>query len=120
MIMSMAVPVSVAVPAIMFVAIVVIPVSITIPVVVVLNPTSVPVPVTDEISAAFVVRPDPIGSFIGRHCPVALMPPVMVPDRIPVTFHPYEIWSGRLRLDVYTRRRWRSNHDSNRNLCPNR
>src|SRR5215469_17417648 len=104
---------TVAVPLFVFAVIVKIPVAITIPVMVVLNSTSPPAPVAHKVSLAIVVRWDPIGSFIGRHRPVTLMPPIMVADRIPVAFHPYIIGSRWWRLNNHTRRRWGSDLDPN-------
>jgi hypothetical protein len=108
---------------IMFVFVVVakIPVMIMVPMVVVFNSAPVPGPVTPEVPLAIVVRGNPVGSYIGRPSPVVVMPFVMVSHWIPVAFHPYEIWFRLRRLNVHDAgRRWRSDHNSNRNLGPNR
>jgi hypothetical protein len=67
---------------------------------------------------------NPIGSFVGRPSPVTLMPFVVISHRVPVAFHPYEIWLRLRGLNVHDcrRRRWRSDHDSKRDLRlrPNR
>jgi len=117
---TVTVAVSMAAIILIFIVTVKIPVVITIPAMLVFYSASLPGPVTHEIPPTLVVRPDPIGSFIGRHRPVTCMPPIMVADRIPVAFHPYIVGPRWRRLNVHPRRRWRSDHDSNRNLRSNR
>ena len=117
------VPVSVAMVLVVPVAIVLveIPVSPMVPMMIMFNSTAVSVPVTHKELLPIVMRRYPIGSLIRRLSPVALMPFVMPSYWIPIPLHPYELRSWWRRLNVnHARRRWRSDHYSNRNLRPNR
>jgi hypothetical protein len=118
--MSMAVPASTTVIVFIFIMIVKIPISIAIPAMLVFYSAPLPGPITHKIPSMLVVRTDPIGSFIGRDRPVTCMPSVMVSDWVPVAFHPDVIGPWWRRFNVYARRRWRSNRYANRNLRPNR
>jgi hypothetical protein len=82
---------SVPVPVFVFGVFVKIPVTIMIKMMVVFNSAVLPGPVTRKVLLAIMVWRDPIGSYIGRPSPVALMPFVMVPHGIPIAFHPYKI-----------------------------
>ena len=74
-------------------------VAIPIPVVIVLEPASRSIPVSCVVSAAFIVRHHPHGTFIRPPRPVARVPQIASVHRIPVTIHP-----GILRFRPRTRR----------------
>ena len=107
--------------AIVVPVIVMVPVVIPVPVVVVLNPAAVSRPVTHEILSALVVRRHPVGPFIRWPSPVARMPLVMPPDRIPIPTHKNEFRSRRRRLNINRARwRWRADRDADGNLRASR
>jgi hypothetical protein len=64
---------------------------VVVPVVIVFQPATVSVPVTRIKLLSIMVRLDPPSAFIGRSSPIALMPFVMVADRIPITTYPCEL-----------------------------
>ena len=64
---------------------------VVIPVVIVFQPATVSVPVTRVILLSIMVRLDPSCAFIGRSSPIAVMPFVVVADRIPITTDPCEL-----------------------------
>src|ERR1035438_3605324 len=72
---------AVAVAAIMF----------PIPVVVVLHPPAVAVPVSDEVAASLPAGSNPSRRRIRGTCPIAVVPLIMMPDRVPIAFDPYEV-----------------------------
>ena len=119
--MILSLVVTVAVIVFVFAVFVKIPVMIMIPMVVVFNSTALPAPVTRKVPLAIIVRVNPIGTYIGRPSPVAVMPFVMVSRRIPVAFDPHKIRPRLCRLNIHdTGWRWCSDLDSDRNLRPNR
>src|SRR5215469_11524786 len=109
--------ITVSVMIIVPVVIVEVAVLIVIPVVIVFNAAALPLPVSRVISFAVVVRCDPVSSFVGWPCPIAFMPFVMLSDGIPITLYPRESWFWHCGNDRHARRRWRSNGDSDGNLC---
>jgi len=92
--------------AIMFV----ISISSTIPMMIMLNSTTVSVPITRKELLSIVVRCYPIGSFVWRPSPIAVVPSVMPSYWIPIPFYPYELLPWRRGLNV--NRPWRGR-------CPN-
>jgi hypothetical protein len=93
-------------------------ISSTIPMMIMLNSAAVSAPITRKELLSFVVWCYPIGSFVRRSSPIAIVPPVMPSYWIPISFHPYELlpWSRGLNVN---RPRWRrcSNRNTNRDLC---
>jgi hypothetical protein len=107
----------VVVPAV-FVVFVVVPVVAVVRVVIVVNTAAISFPVTCIVPFAVVMRSNPVSPLVGRSSPIALMPFVMVANRIPIALYPCELrswpfWYNHNRPDW----RWRGNHDSNGNLC---
>ena len=66
----------------------VVTVAIAVPVVIMLETPAVSLPVTHIESFAVVARWDPASSFVRRASPIALMPPVVPANGIPITLHP--------------------------------
>jgi hypothetical protein len=90
-----------------------------VPTVVMIETAVVSVPVADVILAAFVSRPNPARSCIRRTRPIAIMPFIVVSDRIPIAVDPNEIGARGARNDTHdARRRRRADTDSNGNLGP--
>ena len=106
----------------MSVVIVKVAVSIVIRVVIVFDSAPVSLPVPRIISVAVVVWRNPASSLVGWSSPIAFMPFVMSSHRIPIAFYPHASRIGPCRDNrSHPDRRWRPNHDSNRNLrfaCP--
>jgi len=103
--------VSIAIMLVVSVAIMfVISVASTIPMMIMLNSTTVSVPITRKELLSIVAWCYPIGSFVWRPSPVAVMPPVMPSYWIPIPFYPYELLPWRRGLNV--NRPWRGR-------CPN-
>ena len=99
---------------ILLVMIVAVRVSIVIfvPTVIVFKPAAISVPVAIIELLSIVMRCHPMGARIRRAGPIALVPPVMSTDRIPVSVDPNVIWAGTHGPRVNNpRRRWRT--DSN-------
>jgi hypothetical protein len=96
----------------------IIAVMVAVPVMVVFPPAVIAIPVPFKESLSVVAGTNPTCAGIGRTSPVTLMPLVVVPHRIPVSFHPDEFraWSW-WKHPNNSRRRWRSDHDSNRHLA---
>ena len=111
--------VSVAIMFVVSVSIVLaVSISSTIPMMIMLNSTAVSAPITRKKLLSFVVWCYPIGSFVWRPSPVAVVPSVMPSYWIPIPFHPYELLPWRRRLNVNRPRRRRcANRNTNRNLC---
>jgi hypothetical protein len=102
------IPVTIVV--IISVSVVEIAVMIVVPTMIVFDPASFSGPVTRKEPFAVVMRNHPIGSLIRGACPVPLMPFVVMSHRIPIAFHPYELWCRCWwRRNVnHTRRWWRA------------
>src|SRR5690242_11736393 len=83
------VPVVVAI--VVVIAIVVAAAAVFVPMMVVVAAAGIAIPIAVEVLAAIVMRRHPTGAPIGRSCPVAVVPLIVVPDRIPVAFHPHVI-----------------------------
>jgi hypothetical protein len=66
-------------------------VSIMVPMMIVFDSTVLSVPVAHEVMAAIVVRWHPMRSLVWRASPIALMPFVVVANRIPIAFYPYKL-----------------------------
>jgi hypothetical protein len=92
---------------VVMVVIAVVAVVITIPTVVVLDAAMSSVPVARIELLTIVVRPYPMRSFIGWTCPVAVMPPIVVSDGIPIAFDPHEFRSRSRRHHMNDARPWR-------------
>src|SRR5437899_890819 len=74
-------------------------------------------PVALEVLTGIVAGHHPDGVRIGRPSPVALVPCVPAPIRIPVTIDPGVVGTGHVRpRDNDSRRRWRTDSDSDRDL----
>jgi hypothetical protein len=99
-------------------ALTIIAVTVAVPVMVVFAPAAVAIPVPFKEALSVVAGPNPACAGIGWTSPVSGMPPVTVSHRIPVSFHPDEFraWARREHPN-HSRRRWRSDHDSNRDLA---
>ena len=80
---------------------------VTIPMVVMLAAATIAFPVSLEEALAVVMRPHPLRTGIRRTGPVAIMPSVMVSDRIPVALNPGEVGTGMVWNGVNDARRWR-------------
>src|SRR5438067_9273818 len=92
-------------------------VATAIPVVIVFNAAAVSLPVAPVISLAIVARRNPTRSFVRWPSPIPFGAFVMPADRIPITRHPHVLTSGaRGKNGDRAWRRWRRNHDSERNL----
>ena len=104
------------------VVIVEVPVSTVIRMVIVFDSATASLPVPRIISVAVVVWCNPTSSLVGWSSPIALVPFVMSSHRIPITLDPHASGIGHCGDNrSYPGRRWRPNHDSNRNLrfaCP--
>lgn len=95
-----------------------VPVVVMVPAVVVFKAAAVAIPIAREISLAVVMRRDPMRTRIGWTRPVARVPLIVMPDGIPVAFHPHEIGPGSGWNYRQHARRWRrSDLDSDGNLC---
>jgi hypothetical protein len=79
--------------AIVFVVSVSVSVSFMVPMVIMFNSTAVSAPITRKELLSFVVWCYPIGSFVWRPSPISLVPSVMPSYRIPIPFHPYELFA---------------------------
>jgi hypothetical protein len=111
------VTVSVVVSATIMVAVTEVPVSVAVPVMVMFKPAVISVPVTYKELISIVTRRHPAGPRVRWTSPIAFMPPVMSSHRIPITIHPHELGCRSWRQDAnHTRRRWRSDSDSNGDL----
>jgi hypothetical protein len=90
---------------------------VVVPVVIVFQPAAVSVPVTRVILLSIMVRLDPSCAFIGRSSPIAVMPFIVVPDRIPITTDPCELrpWTWWDNADFAGMRR-RTDSDTKRYL----
>jgi hypothetical protein len=97
---------------------VVIPVVAAVPVMIVLHAAVFSFPITRVVSFAVMALANPASSLVWWSSPIASMPPVMVSYGIPITLDPNELrtWSFRHSYNN-PGRRWRSNDDSNGNLC---
>ena len=92
-------------------------VSIPIPVVIVFNAAVVSLPVARVISFAIVARGNPTRSLVRWPSPIPFVPFVMPAHRIPITRHPHVLRGGAWGNNGnHPWWRWRSNHDSDRNL----
>jgi hypothetical protein len=80
---------------------------VVIRVVVMLSASTITFPVSLEEALAVVMRPHPMRTSIRRTGPVAIMPFVMVPDRIPIALNPGEAGSGMVWNCVDHARGWR-------------
>jgi hypothetical protein len=99
------------------VAIVVAAVAIVIPVMVMLAAAVIALPVSMVEAFPIVTRSYPHGATISRTCPVAVMPTITMAHHEPVAWYPDEPGAGTRRRDTHdTRRRWRSDADSNGNI----
>lgn len=74
--------------AMVVVVAVLVPVVFPIPAVIVFEPATISVPVTRIILLSIVMRFHPSSAFIGRPRPVAIVPSVVVADRIPIAAYP--------------------------------
>lgn len=100
--------------------IVIAPVAVVVfvPAMVVFEAAAVAVPVAGEEALAVVTRGDPTGAGVGRPGPITVMPSPTMADGVPIAVHPDKIGSGRDWPDAeHTRRRWRSDLNSNGNLA---
>jgi hypothetical protein len=99
---------------------------IFVPTVIVFKPATISIPVTSKELLPIVMRRDPVGARIRRTGPIALVPPVMSPEGIPVSIDPDIVWTGTYRPHVnYARRRRRTNSNAEGHLrvrcrCPGR
>jgi hypothetical protein len=90
---------------------------VLVPMVVVFEAAMVSVPVTRIKLLSIMVGFNPSRAFIRRPRPVAVMPPVVVADRIPVTAYPGVLRARALGFNVnHTGTWWRTNSDTKRNL----
>ena len=67
-----------------------VPVVVIVPVVIMFEATAISVPVTRIKLLSIMARLDPSSAFIGWSRPVAVMPFIVVADRIPITAYPCE------------------------------
>lgn len=103
---SVVVPVMVLVPVVVF-----------IPAVIMFETAVISIPVTRIILLPIVARFDPSSAFVGRTCPVAVMPLVVVARGKPITVHPCEFRAWALGRDAdHSWARWRTNSDAKSNL----
>jgi hypothetical protein len=93
-----------------------IPVSIPVPVVVMLPPATITLPITGEVSFSIIMRTYPVSTGVRRTRPIALVPFVMTPHRIPIALDPDEVGARTHRHGNHSRRRRSSDPDSNRHL----
>ena len=93
-----------------------IPVSIPVPVMVMLPPAAISVPVTGKVSFTIMMRSYPVSTDIRRTRPIAWVPPVMVPHRIPIALDPDEVGSRTHGHSNHAWRRRSTDPDSNRHL----
>lgn len=93
----------------------------SIPAMIVVEPAVITIPVTVEEALSIVTRTHPARAGIGRPGPVAVMPSVVWPGRIPVTIDPDVVGPGTRGQDANdARRRRRSNPDPDRYLSEDR
>jgi hypothetical protein len=97
-----------------------IPVSIPVPVMVMLPPAAISVPVTGKVLFSIMMRSYPASTDIRRTRPIAWVPFVMVPHRIPIPLDPDEFGARTDGLGNHARRRRSSDSDSNRHLSGER
>ena len=95
----------------------IIAVAVAIPVMIVLAPAVISVPVAAVESLTIVPGAYPVCARIWSPGPIAVMPLVMVPNRVPVTVDPEEFraWS-RGKNTNFSRGRRRADSDSDRDL----
>ena len=87
----------IAVPAPMIVltiAFAKVPITVMVPVVVMFKPPVISIPVAWKELFSIVVWRHPAGSFVGWPSPITFVPSIVSFDRIPIAFHPHELWSG--------------------------
>src|SRR4029079_16789352 len=74
-----------------------------------------PIPVVEH--PAVVACLGPVGTLVRRTCPVAVMPLVLVTERIPVAVEPHVLRTGLPRMHANDAGgRWSANPDADRNL----
>jgi hypothetical protein len=109
------VPIAIPVTIVVFAPIAI---AVMIPTVIVFksSPIAIPIPVIEALT--IVARRYPPCTSIGRSGPVSVVPTIAATRGIPVTIYPKEIRSrSRWPVPNHTRRRWRADSDSNRNLA---
>ena len=87
--------------AVVFVPAAVVAIVVMVPVMVVFEAPVLTVPVATVVAALFIVWNDPDRANIRRTRPVALVPAIMPPHRIPVAFDPHVLifWTGAWRAN---------------------
>src|SRR5579864_1937243 len=107
----------VAAVAIIAVAAPIVPVVVMVPAVIMFEPAAISLPVALKELLPIVVRRYPARSFVGRPCPITLVPTVTATHWIPIALHPHELgtWASRQNADDTRRRGW-TNSDSDGNL----
>src|SRR6476661_6780494 len=85
---------------------------VPVPAMVVLEVAPRAIPIAGVETSAVMARADPARAFIRRLRPVAAMPNVMTPYRIPVAFNPEVVWTGFDWTDGVDAR-WRRRSDLN-------
>jgi hypothetical protein len=112
-------PIRVAIKLVtILVAVMEVPSLVSVRVVIVVHPTVISVPVTRKELLSVVMRLYPASTLVWGASPIAGMPSVLLSHWVPIAVYPNEIGSRSLRLNSnHAGSRWRTNSDSNRNLC---
>ena len=87
--------------------------TVPVPVMIVFPPSVVALPIAIEKAFTVVTRANPACAFVRRARPIAVMPPIVVADWIPIALHPEKSWTradrdnvhnpwGRRRADSYS------------------
>jgi hypothetical protein len=71
-----------------------VPITLMVPVVVMFKPPVIPIPVAWKELFPIVVWRHPACPFVGWPSPITFVPSIVSFDRIPIAFHPHELWSG--------------------------